>query len=208
VASPPGIVQACYLLIFFCMNKVRNSLIAGAALAALGISALGVGTTFAAEKRAEGNGPFQGLVEAIATKFNLSTTEVQAVFDEQRDAMMADRQAKEAARLSERLSVAVTNGKITQEQADKIAAKVAELQAERKNAVMDDSLTPEEREAAMKAEKEALKAWATENDVPLQYLHEGFMGGPGGRGEHGKGGPRELFGEKPAKDSGSLEKVK
>jgi len=95
---------------------MQKSFIAAAAAATIGIGALGIGTTFAAEK-APGPG-VDSLITAIADKFHLSTAEVQAVFDEERAKMEADRKTIMEDRLAER----VASGKITQAQADAIKA--------------------------------------------------------------------------------------
>jgi len=95
---------------------MQKSFIAAAAAATIGIGALGVGTTLAAEK-APGPG-VDSLITAIADKFHLSTAEVQTVFDEQRTKMEAERKTIMESRLAER----VASGKITQAQADAIKA--------------------------------------------------------------------------------------
>lgn len=122
--------------------------------------------------------PMSTLVNAIATKFNLNTTDVQKVFDEQRTQMEAERQVKEA----ERLAQAVTDGKLTQSQADRITTKMKELQATRES-LKDASET--ERQTAMKTQMDSLKQWMTDNNIPAGYLP---MGGPG---HHGPGMGRQ-----------------
>jgi hypothetical protein len=102
------------------------------------------------------------LVDKIATKFGLSKTDVQAVFDEQK----AERQAEHKAEVSERLQDLVDDGKITAEQKTKIEAK------------------HEEQQAAREAERTELEKWATDNGIELRYL----MGGRG----HGMSGDNRL----------------
>lgn len=158
------------------MKKIKYSrrLIAAAAIiASLGIGAIGIGTTFAAQ--AEPEDGMASLVEAIAEKFDLSVSDVQAVFDEQREQKQAEREAKEA----ERLAQEVTDGKITQDQADAITAKREEMRDFMESL---STLDNEARREAMKTQREELKQWADDNDIPMFY----FRGGP----HDGRPGPR------------------
>lgn len=117
------------------------------------------------------------LVKAITEKFGLNQAEVQQVFEEHHTQMQQQHQADEATRLSQ----AVTDGKLTQDQADKITAKRAELQAQRESdKTKFESMSDSERQAAMKAKMDELKQWATDNNIPAGYLPFG-----GGRGGHG-----------------------
>ena len=75
----------------------------------------------------------------------------------------------------------MTDGKITQAQADLITAKHAELKTFMES--LKDK-TAAERMEAMKTKMDELKQWAEDNDIPLQYLHLGM------KGPHGKFGPR------------------
>jgi hypothetical protein len=162
------------------MNKFSKSLmLAGAA--AIGLSAMGAGAIHAASSTTSTD-PMSSLVQAIASKFNLSTTDVQAVFDTQKATMDAQRQADQKTRLDQ----AVTDGKITQAQEDLIVAKQAEEQTFQDSL---KSMSQTDRDTAMKAHMTALQKWATDNSIPQQYLMMGH-GGPGG----GHGGPGGDFG--------------
>lgn len=99
------------------MKYSRRLLAAAAIVAGLGVGAVGVGTTLAAQ--ADHGVGMGGLVEAIAEKFDLKVADVQAVFDEQRQEMEASLADHEA----EALSQAVADGKVTQAQADAMTAK-------------------------------------------------------------------------------------
>jgi len=173
------------------MKELKTIAIAVATIA--GTATLGIATLFAAQApNAERANPMTRFVTAIAEKFNLNVSDVQAVVDEQRQAMRTEQQAKMAEQWNERLAQAVANGKLTQAQADLIAAKHAEMQATAEG--MKD-LDQDERAAAMKAKSESLKAWAEENDIPEQYVTmfgfgRGMMGGQGRMGgqEGGRGG--------------------
>lgn len=157
---------------------------AGALFSTLGAGAFGASTAFAAEKT-DAASPFQGLVQAIATKFNLKTEDVQAVFEQQRSEKFADLKANMEARLSERLAAAVKDGKLTEAQTTLIKAKVAEITAAHETAIKDDTLTKEERKAAMEKETADLKAWASENNIPLGFLRPEFNEKMMGKGGHG-----------------------
>ncbi len=129
--------------------------------------------------------PMSSLVDAVASKFNLNKTEVQAVFDEQRDKMESEREAE----IKEQVAQLVTDGKLTQGQADKINAKRAELKTEREaNRASDQDLSMTERKAKMEEHKTAIDSWMSDNDIDDQYAYL-LMGGRG-HGPGGHGGPR------------------
>ncbi len=157
------------------MSKLTKTLLVTGGVLAVGASSLiGVGAVSAQTSSGTASGP-TALIQKIAQKFNLNEAEVKAVFDEEHEAREAERRQN----LEDRLSQAVTDGKITEEQKTTILSKVDELDTYR------DSLsdkTDEERREAMKTKMAELKAWAEENDIPMNYLR---MGGP--RGGHGGG---------------------
>ncbi len=173
---------------------MKNITKAAIPLAALALIATGAVSTYAYQSHAqtatdsamtqnsrEGKADHMAnLVKAIAEKFGLNQTEVQQVFDDQHAQMQQQHKADEATRLSQ----AVTDGKLTQDQADKITAKRAELDAQRESdKAKFDSMTDSERQAAMKTKMDELKQWATDNNIPAGYLPFG-----GGRGHGGPGG--------------------
>ncbi|MDQ7814686.1 MAG: hypothetical protein RDU25_02715 [Patescibacteria group bacterium] len=169
------------------MNFTKSLAITAVALA--GAATLGT-SVYAAQTPGVFQDRANGLVQAIATKFNLNATEVQQVFDEQREQHQTEMQAKNEERLNERLKQAVTDGKLTQAQADAITAKHEEMQANME-ALKDK--TQEERQAAIKTQMESLKQWATDNNIPAGYLPMGFGPGRGGMmGEGHAGGGRGM----------------
>ena len=164
-------------------------------VAALGAGVVGVGVTHAAAN-ADGSQPkfMSEIVSAIAEKFNLSEDDVQAVFDEQaearRDEMKEkheDMRAKHDEKYDEMLAQAVTDGKLTQSQADSIASKRDEIQSYAES-LKDE--TPEARRADMKAKLDDLKAWAKDNGIDEKYVR--FLPPPRGMtgrmGGHMRGG--------------------
>lgn len=148
---------------------------------ALGVAATGAGVIHAATTTANSTNPMNSLVSAIASKFNLNVTDVQQVFDDQRAQMETERKQQAA----DRIKQAVTDSKLTQDQADKIIAKQAEVSAFMET--LKDK-TDTERDAAMKTEMDSLKQWATDNSIPMQYMM--FLGGHGGPGRGFGHGPR------------------
>jgi hypothetical protein len=157
------------------MNKTTKIFAITAIVAALGTGAVGIGTTFAAQNATESPEKGRsGLISWLAEKFNLETTDVQAIFDEFRDQKQVNFQARYEAFLDQ----AVLDGELTQEQADSILGKHTEIKNFREGL---RGQTPEEIQSAMESEREDLKQWAADNNVPERFLR--FGRGPGaGRG--------------------------
>ena len=129
-----------------------------------------------------------GLVAKIAQKFNLNQADVQAVFDEQKSQMQAQRQTQVQQKFTDSLSQAVANGRLTQTQADLITAKKAESESLK---VSLQGKTKDEISAAMKAQSVSLKQWAINNNIPVNYLRLLRLGG-----EHGGMWFKDLNGDK------------
>ncbi len=167
------------------MNQAKRFLIA--AVGAVGLTGVGVGLTQAATPANPRDNHMATLVQALAKKFNLNASDIQAVFDENRQAMEANRLQEAKARLDQ----AVKDGKLTQAQADQITSKQQELKT------LMESLqgkTREEAEAARKTALENLKTWAATNNIPQEFLHPGFgHGGPGGPGRGGMHDPKAFL---------------
>ncbi len=118
----------------------------------------------------------QTLVEKIASKFNLNKDEVQKVFDEEH----ASREAKHEQKMNERLDQAVKDGKLTQDQADKLKAKLKEMHDIREK----NRDSKQENREAMKKQMDDFKQWLKDNNIPDEYGMP--MGGPGrGHRDHG-----------------------
>jgi len=165
---------------------MKKRLMTAAAAARIGVAGLSTGAVFATTESSSSTDPMSNLVSAIATKFNLKTTDVQAVFDEQRTQMEAEREQE----VKDKVAALVEDGKLTQAQADKINAKRAEMktQMESDRDSMKDK-TAEERKAAMEAKKTELDTWLKDNDIDDTYAYL-LMGGGHGHGGPGMGGPR------------------
>lgn len=167
----------------------KKTLIVAAMVAALGAGAVGVGVTHAAANP-DGSRPkfATEIASAIATKFGLSQSDVQAVIDAQASTHRDEVRAAHDAKFDDVLSQAVADGSLTQSQADAITAKRDEMKTF--VAGLKDE-TPEQRRADMKAKVEELKALAKANGIPEKYVRlvlpppRGMMGPMGG---HMRGG--------------------
>lgn len=168
---------------------MKKQFITAGIATAVGVAGLvGVGVANA-ETSTSGTGthPMSSLVEAISSKFNLDKTKVQAVFDEQHTKMEAER----AEQVKTELTKLVSDGKLTQDQMDKIVAKRAELEKDRAhNRTAHQSLSDAERDTKRQERKTALETWAKENNIPTEYLRY-VMGG--GRGHGGHGGDESMM---------------
>jgi hypothetical protein len=164
---------------------MKKQLVAAGVAATIGITGLGVGVANAETASTAKADPMSSLVDKISSKFNLNKTEVQQVFDEQKTAMQAEHEQK----VKDEVAKLVTDGKITQAQADAINAKRAELQKEREaNKDTFKDKTETERKAEMDKRKTELETWAKEQGISTDYLRYVMGHGPGG--PRGHGGPR------------------
>lgn len=155
------------------LSKRKAAFIAGSTAAVVGIGALGSGAAMAATTTR--NKP-NDIVDAISNTFHLNKADVQKVFDENRSQHQAERQAE----LKARLDQAVKDGKLSQEQENKLLAKLQELKTFRESLT---NKTPEEVREAMKQKRQELRQWAKDNNIPLEFL------GPGMTHMHGNSPP-------------------
>ena len=167
---------------------MKRKYLAYAILPVLALALVG-GVTYAATPAQERVNPFSNIAAAIAKKFNLNSNDVQTVIDETMAADRAQMEVNRETREDTRLAQAVTDGKLTQAQADLIKAKRAELQTAFDNL---KNLSATDRQTAIKNQFDALKQWATVNNIPEQYLMFGGFGrghgmGMGMGGRHGFG---------------------
>lgn len=167
------------------MNK--KTLITSAIVGILAVgTALGFTAVQAAEQKVDN--PRNGLIEKIATRFNLNQNDVKQVFDEHKTEMMAQHEEQFKTRVSD----AVSKGTLTQAQADAIIAKKAELEANRPNF---EGKSQAEIRDLMKTQMDDLKKWAEDNNIPPQFR---FFQGPlmGKAHGHFKGGMFRHQGDK------------
>ncbi len=162
--------------------KISTMLVAGGI--ALGLAGVSAGAIHAASTNS--NNPVSNIVNAIASKFNLNPSDVQQVFDQQH----AQMQAEHLQNFKDQLTQAVKDGKLTQDQMDKIVAKQQELQSQAEaNKTAFVGKTPQEVRTLIDAQRKALDQWVSDNNIPKEYLRFGFGGGRGhmrgGFGMHG-----------------------
>lgn len=131
---------------------------------ALGISSIGVNALHAATQTGTFH-PMTNLVNAIAEKFSLNPSEVQAVFDAEKIKAEAQREST----YESNISTAVAEGNLTQTQADLIIDKHKVIEAERQNFENSDN----DETSNMKNQIDSLRSWAQENNIPIQYLYFG-----------------------------------
>ena len=162
-------------------TSMKRTLMVGGAVATIGIASLGSAGLVSAATSSSADNPKQSLIDSIASKFNLNKDEVKKVFDENH----AAREAEHKQKMTDRLAQAVKDGALTQEQADKLTAKLQEMHDAReanRDSMKDKS--KEERKAARQAERDAFKQWLRDNNIPEEF--GGPMGMKGeGRGRHG-----------------------
>ena len=145
--------------------QIKKSLMVAGAIATIGAASTAIGVSAATTGSNSSSG--DGLVTKIAQKFNLNQDEVQKVFDEDRSTHEAEHKAKQ----EERLSQAVKDGKLTEDQKTKILAKAEEMKSQME-AHMDEmkDKTPEERKALMEKHRTDIEKWASDNGIPMEYL--------------------------------------
>jgi hypothetical protein len=129
-----------------------------------------MGAAYVGADTTDTSNPMSDLVTAIAKKFNLNSSDVQQVFDEQKVRI----ESKIQVEFANRIIQAVSGGKLTQDQADKIMAKKTELEVQKTSL---EGKSREERRSAIKAQMDSLKQWATDNNIPREYIP--FIGGRG-----------------------------
>lgn len=107
------------------------------------------------------------LVEKLAERFKLNPDEVQAVFEEERDAHRAEMEAK----FSMQLDQYVEQGKITAEQKQLILEKQKEMMEQHQQEFEQLKVkSPQERKALMQQHRTDIETWAAEHGIDPQYL--------------------------------------
>ena len=101
----------------------------------------------------------------MAQKLGLGEDKVKIAFDSLHEEKHAEMQKS----LEDKLSQAVKDKKITEDQKQKIVTKHKEL-FEQKQQSKNQNMTPEERRAAMQKLHTEMQSWAKENNIDMQYL--------------------------------------
>ena len=136
------------------------------------------GGIFASMASAASNNSDDSLAAKIANKFNLNKDEVQTVLNEHHQEVSAEHKAEMQTRLEQRLSKAVSDGKITEDQKTKI---IDYLKTQETFFESLKDKTAEERKSAITAHKAEVQKWASDNGIDQQYVlfgggHDGHMG--------------------------------
>lgn len=162
-------------------KQLKHGLLVSGAVLSIGAASLGTAGLAQAATSSD-TSPNQSIIEKLVSKFNLNKEEVQQLFDEDR----TEREAERTQVMNDKINDLVTEGKLTQEQADKLIAKAKELQTQREsNRDSMNDKTDEERKEAMKAERESFTQWLSDNDIDEEYGRLIMGHGPGGRGHGG-----------------------
>lgn len=104
------------------------------------------------------------LIQKISDTFHLNKADVQKVFDEHH----AEHVAKREGKFEDRLSQAVKDGKLTEEQKTLILSKMKEFaNGSFKN------MTPQERKAAMQKKHQEIEDFAKQNNIDSKWLMPG-----------------------------------
>ncbi len=144
-----------------------------------------VATNAFAQTPANGQNGVSSLIQEIADKFHLNKDDVQSVFTQHQKEMQTQREAN----YENYLQNLVDTGKITSSQKQLILDKhnelLSQMQSDKQNL---KTMTPAQRRAQMQSNMQDLKNWASQNNIPLQYLRP-F--GPG-KGRFGKFGGHNM----------------
>ena len=143
------------------VSKIKKQLVISAIVITITGATLFVPQASAEEKT---NG-MDTLIQKISDTFHLNKTDVQKVFDEHRAEHIAKREGK----FEDRLSQAVKDGKLTEEQKTLILNKMKELASE-----SFKNMTPEERRSAMQKKHQELENFAKQNNIDSKWLMPGF----------------------------------
>ncbi len=165
------------------MITLKQGLVGAALVSTLGAGVTGA-TVFAAEKTSGGS--IDDLITTLASKFDLNADDVREVFTEHHEAMEEERAQEREAELEAKLAQAVTDGKLTQDQADALKAQHEEHEQDRESDRESfASMTEEERQAAMEERRESMDAFLESEGISKETLREifGDMRRGGGRGE-------------------------
>ncbi len=148
-------------------SKLKNYLmISLVALTVTGLSVYGADAALA-----QGQGwSHDSFIQKLSERFGIEESEIEAVMDEVREEHQTQSQEWFAARLSE----AVTNGEITEDQRQLIIQKHEEIRNRwQKELASAEDLTLEERKQASQDKKQELAQWAEENGVEVTYFGQG-----------------------------------
>lgn len=163
--------------------NVKRTVLVGATVATTAVGGIGGLGVASAATAADGSTGDTSIVDKIASKFNLKKSDVQAVFDADRQQHEAERDAQQKQALAD----AVKNGKLTQAQADHITTVLNEIKTLRGDT--DPHNLSDDVKSQIKDKMDALRDWAKTNNVDLSLVMMGH-------GPHGGPG-RDMMGDAP-----------
>ena len=140
--------------------KRNNKIIVGSVAAAMLLSV----ALIAPPTMAANNDQVNGMVQAIASKFNLKPSEVQSVVDQYR----ASQQTKKQQNFQTALDKAVASGELTSAQHDLILAE--ETQVQTRLTQIKAISSQADRTTALKQLRADVKSWATQNGIDLKWV--------------------------------------
>jgi len=132
---------------------------------------LAVGAIRVLPTHAQDSGSYPQVVQRIAEHFGLNQDEVAEVFEE----VHAEHHAEMLTSFEDRLSEAVENGDITEDQKQAILDKHEEMQA-KMDEIRSQDLSREQMHDQMKAYHEELKAWAENEGIDIPFMNLKFGG--------------------------------
>jgi hypothetical protein len=163
------------------MKALKKSMLVGAGVAVIGIAGVsGASIASAAASTSSSPSGNDSLVDKIASTFHLDKSKVQAVVDEDRQSHRAEMEAKGKAALKQ----AVTDGKLTQAQADHITAVWKEVDDLRGTTKPEDMSSATRDQIKQKIDD--LHQWLKDQNIDVHSIIG--LDGPGrghGFGRHG-----------------------
>ena len=113
-------------------------------------------------KAQEANG-YHPIIQKLVDRFNLDPTQVEEVFNQERE----ERHTQMQSRWEERLNQKVADGSLTEAQKQAILDKKAKMQANFQN---NQNLSIEERRDLKETHQAEMKTWAEENGIDMSQL--------------------------------------
>jgi hypothetical protein len=143
----------------------KKMLLPAIAAVVLSLGALGVGQIYAQDTTDH----HANLIQQLAQKLGVSEDKVKTAFDE----IHSDKHAQMQSQMEQRLSQAVTDGKITEAQKQAILVKFAEMKNNMPVKIDGfKNMSQEQRRQAMESKHTELESWAQQNGISLETLRE------------------------------------
>ena len=148
------------------MTRTKIMAVTAVAMVVTGVTAFAGVVGITRISAAINSGEVPTIIVNLAKRFNVSTSDVQKIFDETRTQQEA-----------ERLNELVTDGKITEAQKKLILDKKTEIDT-KINDINDKQMTSSERKVALDTLRDEILKWADENNIEGRFI---LIGGGMGR---------------------------